>query len=150
MANNSLKPAIIWGLVSLLLLNRTFPSDVTLWWSVLTQWNIPAWQLMVTWATSIIPSLIQLICFTLLNFSKKNDSGYIILMTFIAWLIGRFILVVVIWIITFKIRNEPHYSGGFLNNIINQIVIIYWNSHTLISALIIITCSYAFCREHRL
>jgi len=150
LVNNTLKPAIIWGLVSFFLLNRTFPSDVTLWWSVLTHWNVPAWQLMVTWATSILPALIPLICFILLNFSKKYGDGYIILIPFIAWLIGRLLLVVVIWVITFKISNEPSYSGGFQNNIIHQIGVMYWNSHTLVSALIINACSYAFWRERRL
>lgn len=148
--NNTLKSAIIWGAVSFLLLYRTFPSDVTLWWNVLTQWNIPVWQLIVTWATGIIPALIPLMCFILLSSNKKLGGGYIILLPFIAWLFGRFILVIIIWFVTFKISNEPPYSGGFQNTIVPQIGIMYWNSHTLVSALIIITCSYAFWRERRL
>lgn len=67
--------------------------------------------------------------------------------TFVAWLIGRSVLVVILWVITFKISNEPPYSGGFQNIIVNQIVMMFWNLHTLVSALIIITCSYAFWRE---
>lgn len=150
LVNNTLKPAIIWGGVSFLLLYRTFPSDVTLWWNVLTQWNFPVWQLMVTWAASILPALIPLMCFILLNNKQQCSRKYIILMPFIAWLIGRFILVVIIWMITFKISNEPTYSGGFQNTIVHQIGIMYWNSQTLVSALIIITCSYAFWRERKL
>lgn len=125
MVNNTFKPAIIWGCVSFLLLYRTFPSDVTLWWNVLTQWNVPVWQLMVTWATRILPALIPLACFILLNHRKKQGGGYIISMPFIAWLIGRFILVVITWMITFKISDKPPYSGGFQNTIVDQIGIKY-------------------------
>ncbi|MBS3046414.1 hypothetical protein [Enterobacter mori] len=149
MVNRIFKPTVIWGFVCFLLLYRTFPTDIVSWWDVLTQWNVPVWEQVVMWSARILPALIPMGCFILLNNKQKYGVKYVISIPFFAWLFGRFILVVVLWLITFKMTNEPAYSGGLQNIVLRQIETMYLNSHTLVSALIIITCSYAFWRERR-
>ncbi|EBG0215823.1 hypothetical protein H9V85_004953 [Salmonella enterica subsp. enterica serovar Louisiana] len=148
MVFKAFKAPVIWGVVCFLLLYPTFPTELNVWWEALQQWDIPVWQQIVTWSSGILPALIPLGIMLMLQVRRPRCSkNYTIIIPFVAWLIGRSVLVVILWVITFKISNEPPYSGGFQNIIVNQIVMMFWNLHTLVSALIIITCSYAFWRE---
>jgi|SRR5471030_485567 hypothetical protein len=147
MINSVLRAALVWGFVCFLLLYRTFPVDIVVSWQVLQQYDLPIWQLIATYTTSILPALVPLGCFVLLARNAKGNKFYVISMPFIAWVITRCLLVVILWIITFKISNQPPYSGGLQNIVTRQIVTMYWTSHTLVSALIIMVCSYAFWRE---
>lgn len=143
------KVAAIWGLVCFLLLYRTLLAEMILSWQVIQHYEIPGWQLFVSYATNIVPDLLPLGCFILLtrnaNFSKINS----IVLPLIAWLIGRFVVVSVMWIITFKISNPPPFSGGLQNMVSEYLVNLFWSINTLTSALIILVCGYAFWRERR-
>lgn len=147
LATTSLKVAVTWGIVCFILLYRTFPVDAVLWWEVLNQWDIPVWQQIATWASNILPALIPLGCFILLKRKRRRSKPYTIIIPFVAWSMGRFILTVMLWTITFKINHAPPYSESIQTVLVQQMEIMYLTPHTLVSALIIMTCGYAFWRE---
>ena len=141
------KPDIVWGGVCFLLLYRTFPEDVDLWWDVISQWNVPVWQQIVTWSTGILPSLIPICCYIYIKKMQISKKLITVSLPLIFWLLGRFILVAVLWIITFKLGHQPPYSNTWTTIFSQQLVHMYLTSHILVSALTIVTCSYAFWRE---
>lgn len=144
------KRALTWGGLCFILLYRTFPADVVLWWDVLQQWDIPVWQQMVTYTSDTVPALIPLGCFMLLARKPQCDKVYTVIMPFIAWVAGRFVLMIMLGLITFRISHAPLYLGGFQHLLAKQIVTMYWTSHTLVSALIIMACGHAFWRERQI
>lgn len=149
MLTTPLRTATIWGFLCFLLLYRTFPAEVIYSWQALRLWDMPLWHQLVIHATSILPALLPLIGFIVLTRGTKPDKARALVIPLMAWLLGRLLLTVAIWLITFKISSEPPFSGGFHNIVTNQLVMMYWSPNTLVSALIIVVCSYACWRERR-
>jgi hypothetical protein len=148
--NTRLRAALVWGFVCFLLLYRTLLAEIVLSWQVLQQYDVPAWQLVVTYTANILPALIPLGCFLWLTHKANFSKFYALTLPFIAWLIGSFLLVAILWLITFNISNPPPFSGGFIPMLTQQIATIYWSSRTLTAAVIILVCGYAFWRERRM
>ncbi|HBZ15577.1 MULTISPECIES: hypothetical protein [Pantoea] len=148
--NTKLRAALVWGVVCFLLLYRTLLTEIVLSWQVLQQYDVPIWQLVVTYSANIVPACIPLACFVWLTRKAHFTWGFALTLPFIAWLIGSCFVVTILWMITANITSAPPYSAGPAQMITQQIVKLYWTSRTLTAALIILVCSYAFWRECRL
>ncbi len=139
--------AVVWGFICFLLLYRTLLSEVILSWQVLQQYDIPVWQLFVSYASNILPALIPLGCFVWLTHKATFSKMSALTLPLAGWLIGRFVVIVLLWIITVKISNPPPYTEGLHNIIIDHLIQVYGSVNTLTSALVIMVCAYAFWRE---
>lgn len=145
--NTKFRIALVWGVICFLLLYRTLLAEVILSWQVLQEYDIPNWQLFTSYASNLLPSLIPLVCFLWLT--QNNHFSKIISFTLplAAWLIGRFIINAILWLITLEISYPPLFSVGFQHIYTYQLVQMYWSLNTLTSVMIILICGYAFWRE---
>ncbi|CAI1072474.1 hypothetical protein [Serratia quinivorans] len=144
--NTASRIALIWGTVCFLLLYSTLPADVIIAWQVFRQYDPPASQLMVYWGTKLLPALVPLGCFLLLGHRVRNNKSLTLLLPFSVWLACQFIIAGFFYVVAVKSGSLPPYSEGLLSFVL-RILNIEWLTNSLVSALIVVACSYAFWRE---
>ena len=145
MNSNVFRAALIWGLVCLYLLYNGLPSELILSWMIHTQQSVPISHLLLNVATHLLPALMPLFCFIIFTHNTLRKR-FILSVPFIIWLASHFIITAVLYFSIVKSGNSPLYIEK-LSAIWWRMIDTYWSLRTLGSAVVIVTCSYAFWRE---
>lgn len=146
---NSFKAPIIWGCLCFLLIYRTFPYDIIYSWLSYYNYKISYFQIISQWALQITPPLIPLIVFTIFHKVGVKNKAIVILTPFLLWVVGKFIVAVIIYFISVKVGSIDIASEKF-PAIIKRIYNTEWFFVSITYGITIIACSYAFWREHKI
>lgn len=140
------KSPFIWGGVCFFLLYRTFPHDVIYTWLFYAEYKGNHSQMIAQWLLQIAPPLIPLIVFLVIYKKEIKNKKAIILTPFFLWVVGKFIMAMVVYFVSLKLGNLDIMSEklpGIIKNIYNT----DWLLTSIAYGISIIACSYAFWRE---
>lgn len=141
------RSALIWGGVCFLLLYRTFPADIITSWQLTQHYDIPASPLLWGGIIQVVLALLPMACFLWLGSGcMVYGELSVLFIPFLAWLSGQFLIAYGIYVWAVKSDRVLPYEQGFLN-IAEKMMSFDWLFNVLVSAIIIVTCSYAFYRE---
>ena len=140
------KVPFVWGGVCFFLLYNTFPHDVMYTWLLYSGYNGNHFQMIVQWTLQIAPPLIPLIAFYVIYKINSKNKILTILTPFLLWITGKFIIAMVIYLVSLKVGNLDIMSEK-LPGIVKRIYNTEWLFKSTAYGVSIIACSYAFWRE---
>lgn len=139
---------IVWGCVCFLLLYTTFPNDLIYAWLFYSEYKSSYSQIIAQWILQIAPPLIPLITFIFFHKAEVKSKAIVTLTPFLLWVIGRFIVAMIIYFVSVKAGNIDITSEKYIS-IVKKIYDSEWFFRSITYGITIIACSYAFWRERK-